>query len=71
MTQINWLMDYLLQLKNVIYKFIHDTLSLPILQMFFNRLPSMCVVNKENIVSLFYSFYPIFVAQNWKLSQPR
>lgn len=58
MTQINWLMDYLLQLKNVIYKFIHDTLSLPILQMFFNRLPSMCVVNKENIVRLFYSFYP-------------
>lgn len=58
MTQINWLMDYLLQLKNVIYKFIHDTLSLPILQMFFNRLPSMCVVNKENIVSLFHSFYP-------------
>lgn len=58
MTQINWLMDYLLQLKNVIYKFIHDTLSLPILQMFFNRLPSMRVVNKENIVSLFHSFYP-------------
>lgn len=70
MTQINWLMDYLLQLKNVIYKFIHDSLSLPILQVFFNRLPSMCVVNKENIVSLFFIVF-ICVEQNWKLSQPR
>lgn len=65
-------MDYLLQLKNVIYKLIHDTLWLLINnnpQMFSNRLPSMCVVNKENIVSLLYVL--IHVEQNWKLNQPK
>lgn len=58
MTQTNWLMDYLLQLKNVIYKLILSTLLRQInnkLQMFSNRLPSRCVVKKGTIATIFYA----------------